>query len=760
MPLLRVSAVFGPCFALALFALLAASCDSGGDGRNGAANSTSPSVVSGTPAPSTTPTPPPADPTLAEDLRYRGDFDGAAAVYASVAASNDGPVRSSALLGQAQMFLRDDQLDAARIALETLVNEAGAAAEGSTGQYLLASTLDDLGEDLPALDLYGRYASSGGVLTPYANIERAKLLAALARPAEAEALASTLIADPALADLHGSFAMSMGRAYASAGLQSDALTWFTRARAFDGFVTAGAAAAGEAKQALGDPTWINDYLAAIADNPESASAASMLDALDAAAVPVGDYVRGVVEYRAFRNDAARASLERALAAGDNPSEAAYYLGALDERAGDDASAIARYQQSYDLNPQSLLADNGLWWRARLLEAGGRYDEALGVYQALAAMPPNGDAFIDDAAFRAGLVHYRAGRYAEAAATWATQTAAPGVAGFRARLWQGVALRADGDSLGDAVLQLLADDVSATGNYYALRAEVLLGRNAQQAEKPDLERTPDWDAITQAVAPSMQTTGTPQPAGESAAPPVDVDADPRWSVVDQLQAVGLRERGDDVIVDIIDGAVARETLVAVARKLYDQRDHRYAQSAGFTLTTTLPGGESPSALLPVVYQNAYHDLVREAAESEDLDPLVILAVMRQESLYDPDVGSTAGALGLMQIIPETGAAIATERGMTDFETSDLFRPEVAIPFGAHYLSGQLDALDGNLYYTFAAYNGGPGAAQDALELAGNDVDLFVEELEFAETNLYVRRVMEHYARYRQAYGGLDRPSLPQ
>jgi soluble lytic murein transglycosylase len=125
-----------------------------------------------------------------------------------------------------------------------------------------------------------------------------------------------------------------------------------------------------------------------------------------------------------------------------------------------------------------------------------------------------------------------------------------------------------------------------------------------------------------------------------------------------------------------------------------------------------------------------------------------------------VGSTAGALGLMQIIPDTGAAIAAERGVTGFETSDLFRPEVAIPFGAHYLAGQLDAFDGNLYHVFAAYNGGPGAALDAQELAGDNIDLFVEELEFEETNLYVRRVMEHYARYRQTYGNLDRPSLPQ
>ena len=156
-----------------------------------------------------------------------------------------------------------------------------------------------------------------------------------------------------------------------------------------------------------------------------------------------------------------------------------------------------------------------------------------------------------------------------------------------------------------------------------------------------------------------------------------------------------------------------------------------------------------------------DLIEAAAGQKDVDPLVFMALMRQESLYDPDAGSTAGAVGLTQIVPSTGDEIAAELGATGFTSADLFRPRTSVHFGVHFLKGQIASFDGNLYQALAAYNGGPGAAADALALAAaEDIDLFVEDLEFDETRLYVRLVMEHYAQYRYLYAGVERPSLPE
>jgi soluble lytic murein transglycosylase len=742
------------CLSAAVLGALAAVACNGGDGPSA---TPTPSVAAGSPAPTATPTPPPPDPTLADRLRYRGDFEEAAGVYASVAAVSTSEEAAEARLGQAQMLLRADEPGAARFALEAYVLAAGSRFEGSTGQFLLASTLDDMGEDVAAGDLYARYVAAGGPLRGYANIERAKLLAALSRGVEAEQAASIVLNDPEVADLVGSFSFSMGQAYAAAGLDASALAWFTQAQAYSDFRASALAGAGGAKQRLGDATWASDYILAITIAPASGEAVTLLDELDVAGVVVGDYTRGLVEYRAFRNTAARASMERAVAASDRPGEALYYLGALDERAGDDASAIARYQQSYETDPASSQADSALWWRGRLLENAARYDEASATYGTLAAQYPVSD-WAEGAAFRAGLVKYKAGDLTGAAATWGALASQEDSEGYRARLWQGKALSQAEDPLGEAVLRQLADDPEGREDYYGIRAAALLGEELEAPDDPDLELSPDWEAIELAIIPTpppstLDATPTATATATSAPMPVDLDADARWARAAELDAVGLRSLAGDLRSEIIADAGGDErVLLAVTRRFFEEGDESYAARAAATLLSVLPDDvEPPRDLVRLAYPPAFGELVLEAAGEQGLeDPLVLFALMRQESLYDPDAGSIAGALGLTQVIPPTGEAIAEALGVTDFEPSDLFRPAVSLRFGANYIAGQLEQFEGNMHYALAAYNGGPGATLDAQALAGDDLDLFVEELEFEETRLYVRLVIEHYARYVEAY----------
>jgi soluble lytic murein transglycosylase len=743
--------------ALASIAIAAAACERG----DGTTATPTPTVVAGSPLPASTPTPPPADPTLAERLRYEGEFGAAADVYGQIAASTAGEERLDALVSQAQLLLREDRAPEARGVLEAYVAEAGISAEGSPGQYLLASTLDDVGESQPALDLYSRYVLARGVLSSYANIERAKLLAALGRGVEAEAVAADIMADPGVTGLRGSFTLSMARAYASAGMSTGALAWYARVEPEDGDVATALAGQGAIKQALGDPTWTDDYVRAITIAP--ASGGELLAALDAAAVPVNDYVRGLVAYRSFENDAARVAFEAAVAADDRAAEASYYLGALSERAGDDATAIVRYQQSYDLDPASPLAPDALWWRGRLLENGGRYDEALLVYTVLARDYPASERK-GDAAFRRGLAMYEAGDYVAAASAWEGLEDADGVEGFRARFWRGKAMRAAGDDTAETVLRSLVEDPKARGDFYALRAEVLLGDNIEKEKRPDFDTGddgPDWDAIAKALTPEPTgtTTATPEPTPM----PVDLDGDPRWETASALDVAGLRSLADGLRSEIIDDAAQDgNRLLAIARRFYADGNASYAARTAAMLLALLPEGVTPPVdFLRLVYPPAFGDLVGEAANRQDLNPLVLMALMRQESLYDPDAGSTAGAIGLTQIVPSTGEDIAADLGDTAYTTADLFRPKTSLRYGAYFLARQLEAFDGNLYYALAAYNGGPGAANDALAVASSDdVDLFMEDLEFSETNLYVRLVMEHYAWYRYLYAGVDRPSLPE
>jgi soluble lytic murein transglycosylase len=148
---------------------------------------------------------------------------------------------------------------------------------------------------------------------------------------------------------------------------------------------------------------------------------------------------------------------------------------------------------------------------------------------------------------------------------------------------------------------------------------------------------------------------------------------------------------------------------------------------------------------------YKDLVLPGAQAEELDPLLVFSLMRQESLFEGFIQSDVGARGLMQIMPETGDGIAANMGWPAAYTSDdLYRPVVSVRMGIHYLAQQLDYLSGSLYAALAAYNGGPGNALSWYDLAGDDPDLFLEVVRIQQTRDYIMRIFEIYGFYRMLY----------
>ena len=148
---------------------------------------------------------------------------------------------------------------------------------------------------------------------------------------------------------------------------------------------------------------------------------------------------------------------------------------------------------------------------------------------------------------------------------------------------------------------------------------------------------------------------------------------------------------------------------------------------------------------------YRDLVEPAALENNFDLLFLYSVLRQESLFEGFVRSSAGARGLMQIVPSTGASVAGQMAWPPFfEDYMLYQPNVSIRLGAHYLASNRDLLGGDMYAALAAYNGGPGNALAWQAIAGDDPDLFLEVVRFAETRDYIRGVYEIYNIYRTLY----------
>jgi soluble lytic murein transglycosylase len=162
-------------------------------------------------------------------------------------------------------------------------------------------------------------------------------------------------------------------------------------------------------------------------------------------------------------------------------------------------------------------------------------------------------------------------------------------------------------------------------------------------------------------------------------------------------------------------------------------------------------DRPALLLKTLYPTPYGALVMEEAALRDLDPLVMYALMRQESQFVPDAHSHADARGLTQVIPSTGAGIAEQLGDTRYSVEDLFLPHVNIRYGTYYLAGNMPQFDRKLLPTLAAYNGGPGNAERWLSgSALIDPDLYTERIDFFETEHYLRLVYTNYGFYRQIY----------
>jgi soluble lytic murein transglycosylase len=148
---------------------------------------------------------------------------------------------------------------------------------------------------------------------------------------------------------------------------------------------------------------------------------------------------------------------------------------------------------------------------------------------------------------------------------------------------------------------------------------------------------------------------------------------------------------------------------------------------------------------------FSELIFEQAEAHNFHPLFLFSLVRQESAFEGFVRSSAGARGLMQIVPATGQEIVDSinwpPGYTD---DDLYRPFVSVVLGASYLDKWREHFQGDLYTALAAYNGGPGNAATWKELSGDDPDLFLEIVRFEETRNYIRGISEIFSIYRRLY----------
>jgi soluble lytic murein transglycosylase len=147
---------------------------------------------------------------------------------------------------------------------------------------------------------------------------------------------------------------------------------------------------------------------------------------------------------------------------------------------------------------------------------------------------------------------------------------------------------------------------------------------------------------------------------------------------------------------------------------------------------------------------HEDIIRQQARKKNLDPALIAAMIYQESKFQ-DRTSSAGAKGLMQILPGTAQFIARKSGGTAFELRDLGTPQINIAYGSWYLRYLINRYGGNETLAVAAYNAGESNVDRWVTRAGGDKSFDPSvDIPFPETRHYVASVSEHRKLYRDKY----------
>ncbi len=795
-----------PILRLLLAALLLAGCVRRAPERaapTAASSATPRPTATRTPIPTPTLTPtlaPLARLTSADHALFNGDWETALLEYQrAFDASPDEQVRPAALLGMARARRMERNDYEAERALEEILKTYPLSEPRAAAYYLLAHIRSEQERYTDAADAYTRFLElRPGLLEAYIYDQRgdARFAAAdytaAAKDFEAALAAQSQLEEPFLR-------LKMARAYALAEDYPTALTLYDDLyqRVSDENTRALIdLRKGEIYTQLGQTEQANTaHLDAVQNHPTSPYAFNALTALIDNGIRVDELQRGIVDYFAGQYGVAQAAFDRYLQAKPaDPATAHYYYGLT-------AAALGNYDSALD-HWQTVIQDYAghTYWDDAWEQTGytqwfhlDQYDQAAKTlldFVEKAANHPRAAEFLNDAAlvlernnqlseaadawerivreyrdsplipralFLAGIARYRAADYPYALDEFqrALVTAPTAHDQAAAHLWIGKCyLKLDNSPAARAALEK-AVDADPTG-YYSERAKDLLYN--RPPFDPPLSYSFEYDARSEKVRAEAWLKQTFNlPPAENLADLGPLAGEPTLQRGDALWRLGeydLARAEYEALRQAVQADPARSYrlanhLIAMGAYRVGITAARQAlDSAGMDDAATL---KAPAYFNHLRFGPYYGELILPLAKSYNLHPLFLFSVVRQESLFEGFVRSSAGANGLMQIVPATGQGIAKNLGWPEnYADADLVRPLVNLRFGADYLDEQRARFNGDLYAALAAYNAGPGNAQVWEDLSGGDPDLFLEVIRYSETRDYIRRIYEIFAIYRWLY----------
>lgn len=279
---------------------------------------------------------------------------------------------------------------------------------------------------------------------------------------------------------------------------------------------------------------------------------------------------------------------------------------------------------------------------------------------------------------------------------------------------------------------IADDEE--WRYWHARALDEMGRTEQaRALYAPLARERSYHGYLAADALGQDYSLNERPLANDAAARARVESRPALARARELRALGMDLKARLEWNAVIDGL--DESALGQAARIAHQWD--WHSRAIITLAKADYWDD-----LDIRYPTPYDDAVRQFAKNNDLDPAYVFAIIRTESLFQPEIRSSAGAVGLMQLLPGTARLVARRMDAARPSSSALTIPEINIQLGSGYLAQMLDRWDGNIAMASASYNAGPRRIERWLPDDNMDPRIWIANIPYTETRNYVQRAMSH------------------
>jgi soluble lytic murein transglycosylase len=395
---------------------------------------------------------------------------------------------------------------------------------------------------------------------------------------------------------------------------------------------------------------------------------------------------------------------------------------------DNGKALEYFRAVIDRYPASGYLDRAQYALGDIYEYFGKKDLAVQYYTSVPKQFPK-SALRSDAQWRLAWLYYRGGEWQPAFSTFGALASQTGDAAMRAAALYWQARTADQRGDFDAAKQLYRSLANGgEESYYQALAQQRLGLAAPEAKSIPATNTAETEST---ATPEIQF---------------------HLSRARELLSLTLRR----LAVTELDEVERLSRKPARLRSLL-MREYFQSQAYGRSLTVANQLPSSVEDRDRFRFPLAYWNTIQKKAQERNIDPYLVLSLIRQESLFDSRARSPVFALGLMQLLPSTAARVAKEIGREAPSNERLFEPDTNLTLGMQYLRDLLQRYSNNWPKAVAAYNAGEAAVDRwEREIITDDIEEFVERIPYIETRGYVKLVLRNYRIYKKLYEAAKQP----